>query len=256
MALGAGIVGQASRRIKAAVMPVSGAPRKPRPALCRTVVGVGPHGCFDGLDRAVQALLPDGGPHRATFLGKLYEKDRRFHLVRRGGWDLAFYAPEGFDFSNHCDVRGHLERAHDAVAGMAGFSLLAEWGTDPSLTTPLDVLASSGGPVPGMPCLALCLAQWERMATAPFDASRRAAAAGPASHAFGGAVAMFAVADTPREAAATLTREVGAFSRSTHPLRPVEAAPGDALVADMGEGWLGTLDGASIRHEPEAVPRP
>lgn len=255
MALGAGIVGHAGRRLRAAVMPPHGAVRAPRATLCRTVVGVGPSGCFQGLDDAVSALLPDGGPHRASILAKLYEKDRRFHVASRGRWDIAFYAPEGFDMAGHCDVRGHLGRAHDAVAGMAAFSLLAEWGTDPSLATPLDVLASSGEPVPGMPCLALGLAQLERLATGPFDATRRGDS-GPASHAYGGAVAMFAVSDTPMEAAALMSREVRAFSRRSQALRPVESSPGDALVADMGEGWLRTLAGASLRHEPDEAPRP
>jgi len=247
-------LGRAIRGIRAAVAPGPSNARPPLPGRDRTIVAAGRPGAFAGLDAAVSALVPDGGPYRLNLLAKLYEHDRRFHVVTGKDWDLAFYAPEGAGFHPHCDVHGHLERAFDAVAGMAEFAVMAEWGTDPVLPARLSLLAEAGAPFPGMPSLALSCAQLARYVREPFETGTRGTG-GAASMAYGGAVVMFAVGDGPTAAAASLRDEVSAFSRTRARLHPLGHSPGDVIVADMSEGFVATLAGDIERVSPRAEPR-
>ncbi len=243
------LMSRTRRYLRARGVPLAADRRPPLPSRDRTVIGVGPNGCFEGLAAAVRALLPDGGPYRPSLLAKLYERDTRFHLARRGPWDIAFYAPEGTGFAQHCDVHGHLDRCLDLVADRSRFALSAEWGSDPALPAPVSLLRAEGAPEPGMPAVALACAQWERYLYAPFEVSR-AGDEGPLCHAYGGAVNLFAVRDEPGEALAVLRHEASRFSRERMPLRPLDATPREVLLAAMADGFVANLSGDVAEAEP------
>ena len=237
------------RYLRSRGVPLAPDRRPPMPSLDRTVVGVGPHGCFEGLDAEVRALLPESGPYRPNLLSKLYERDTRFHVSRCGDWDIAFYAPEGTGFAEHCDVHGHLDRCFDAVAARSIFAVAAEWGTHPSLAAPVGLLRSEGEPDPDMPSLALTCAQWSRYVHAPAPVER-SGNEGPLSAAYGGAVDLFAVRGGPAEAVDVLRAETARFSRERIPLRPLDTAPREMLVAVMSEGLVSNLSGDMAAAEP------